>query len=48
MKMISAYYERRTNGKRKDTWTEQISDMLDKKRRLYMKEYVEGQGFKKY
>ena len=45
---ISVYYERRTNGKRKDSWTEQISDMLGKKRRLYMKEYVEGQGFKKY
>ena len=46
--IISNYYERRTNGKRKDTWTEQVSEMLDKKRRLYMKEFVEGQGFKKY
>ncbi len=44
---ISSYYDQRTNGKRKDTWTEQIADMLGKKRRLYMKDYVEGQGFKK-
>lgn len=46
--VISNYYERRTSGKRKDRWTEQICEMLSKKRRLYMKDYVEGQGFKKY
>lgn len=45
---ISSYYDRRTQGKRKDTWTEQIVDMLGQKRRLYMKDYVEEQGFKKY
>lgn len=45
---IYTYYDQRTNGKRKETWTEQVSNMLDKKRRLFMKNYVEGQGFKKY
>lgn len=44
---ISSYYERRTKGKRKDTWTEQMADMLAKNSRMYMKDYVEGQGFKK-
>lgn len=46
--VISSYYERRTNGKRKDTWTEQVSDMLGQKRRLFMKDYVQGKGFNKY
>lgn len=46
-KVISEYYERRTKGKRKDTWTEQMAGMLSKKSRMYMKDYVEGQGFKK-
>lgn len=46
--VISNYYDRRTNGKRKDTWTEQVSGMLGEKRRLFMKDYVEGKGFKKY
>ncbi|MCM3676683.1 MULTISPECIES: oxygen-insensitive NADPH nitroreductase [Peribacillus] len=45
---ISSYYERRTKGERKDTWTEQMAGMLGKKSRLYMKDYVEKQGFKKH
>ncbi|KWW16578.1 MULTISPECIES: oxygen-insensitive NADPH nitroreductase [Peribacillus] len=45
---ISDYYEQRTNGKRKDTWTGQMAGMLEKKSRLYMKDYVEKQGFKKH
>ncbi len=45
---ISDYYEHRTNGKRKDTWTGQMAGMLEKKSRLYMKDYVEKQGFKKH
>ncbi|MFJ8244708.1 oxygen-insensitive NADPH nitroreductase [Peribacillus asahii] len=44
---ISSYYDTRTKGKRKDTWTEQMADMLGKKSRMYMKEYVEGKGLKK-
>ncbi|MGE6378493.1 oxygen-insensitive NADPH nitroreductase [Peribacillus muralis] len=45
---ISEYYDQRTRGKRKDTWTGQMADMLEKKSRLYMKDYVEKQGFKKH
>ncbi|AOH53613.1 NADPH-dependent oxidoreductase [Peribacillus muralis] len=45
---ISDYYDQRTKGKRKDTWTGQMADMLEKKSRLYMKDYVEKQGFKKH
>ncbi|MEH6944730.1 oxygen-insensitive NADPH nitroreductase [Bacillus sp. JJ722] len=44
---MSAYYERRTNGKRNDTWTSQMMDMLGKKSRMYMKGFVEGQGLKR-
>ncbi|PLR75724.1 oxygen-insensitive NADPH nitroreductase [Bacillus sp. V3-13] len=38
---ISAYYEQRTGGQRSDTWTGQIAGMLEKKSRMYMKEYVQ-------
>jgi FMN reductase (NADPH) len=44
---ISAYYEKRTDGQRKDTWTGQIAGMISKKARLYMKEFVESKGFNK-
>ncbi|WP_174730289.1 oxygen-insensitive NADPH nitroreductase [Mesobacillus harenae] len=40
--VISAYYQERTGGKRNDRWTEQISQMLEKKSRMYMKEFVES------
>jgi FMN reductase (NADPH) len=39
--MISAYYEQRTDGKRKDRWTEQMANMLEKQTRMYMKEFVQ-------
>ncbi|MEW9503123.1 oxygen-insensitive NADPH nitroreductase [Jeotgalibacillus marinus] len=39
---ISSYYEERTNGIRKDKWTEQMAKMLQRKSRMYMKEYIEG------
>ncbi|MGF6951777.1 FMN reductase (NADPH) [Neobacillus sp. B4I6] len=39
--LISSYYEERTNGKRKDRWTDQIATMLDRKSRMYMKEFVQ-------
>lgn len=42
---ISAYYDERTGGKRKDTWTEQMANMLNQPKRMYMKEFVEKQGF---
>jgi FMN reductase (NADPH) len=39
--VISSYYEERTNGKRNDRWTEQIANMLDRKSRMYMKEFIQ-------
>lgn len=41
--LISEYYKERTAGKRDDTWTEQMAQMLDRKSRMYMKEFVEKQ-----
>ncbi|SEN09801.1 FMN reductase (NADPH) [Mesobacillus persicus] len=40
--VISAYYRERTDGKREDTWTEQIGQMLEKKSRMYMKDFVQN------
>lgn len=39
--LISRYYEERTGGNRKDRWTQQMAVMLDKKSRMYMKEFVQ-------
>lgn len=39
--IISSYYEQRTDGKRKDRWTEQMANMLEKQTRMYMKEFVQ-------
>ncbi|MEY2195475.1 oxygen-insensitive NADPH nitroreductase [Neobacillus sp. BF23-41] len=39
--LISSYYEERTEGKRKDRWSEQMAIMLDRKSRMYMKEFVQ-------
>ena len=39
--LISNYYEERTDGKRKDRWTEQMARMLDRKSRMYMKEFIQ-------
>ncbi len=43
---ISAYYIRRTKGKRSDTWTSQVSDLMDKPQRPHMKDFLDAQGFK--
>ncbi|MGH4137989.1 oxygen-insensitive NADPH nitroreductase [Clostridium sp.] len=43
---ISAYYEKRTQGKRSDTWTSQLAGLMDKPQRPHMKDFLEGQGFK--
>ena len=42
---ISAYYTRRTKGKRSDTWTNQVSDLMDKPQRPHMKAFLDKQGF---
>ncbi len=41
---ISAYYQARTNGKRSDTWTGQMANSLENPKRMYMKDFVKGQG----
>lgn len=38
--IISNYYEQRTNGKRKDRWTEQMANMLERQTRMYMNDFV--------
>lgn len=42
---ISNYYTQRTKGKRSDTWTGQMANMLENPKRMYMKEFVKKQGF---
>ncbi|MGE8203201.1 oxygen-insensitive NADPH nitroreductase [Heyndrickxia sp. NPDC080065] len=44
---VQQYYEERTNGKRQDTWTSQMAERFSEPRRIYMKEYVQKQGFDK-
>ncbi|RFU71227.1 oxygen-insensitive NADPH nitroreductase [Peribacillus saganii] len=44
---ISAYYEERTDGARKDTWTGQMVHMIGAKSRMYMKEFVEQRNLNK-
>lgn len=44
---VSAYYEERTGGKRNDTWTSQMGQMLGRKSRMYMKEFVQARGMNK-
>nr|WP_309101042.1 oxygen-insensitive NADPH nitroreductase [Fredinandcohnia onubensis] len=41
---ISDYYQARTNGKRSDTWTGQMANMLENPKRMYMNDFVKGQG----
>jgi len=44
-KVISHYYEERTKGKRKDTWTGQMASTLSNPKRMYMKDFVKRKGF---
>jgi FMN reductase (NADPH) len=39
--LISSYYEKRTKGARKDRWSEQMANMLEKQSRMYMKDFVQ-------
>ena len=43
---ISAYYEKRTKGKRLDTWTNQVSNLMSQPQRPHMKDFLDNQGFK--
>lgn len=42
--VISQYYNERTGGKRKETWTEQMANMLSDPRRSYMNEFIKNHG----
>ncbi|WP_096200482.1 oxygen-insensitive NADPH nitroreductase [Bacillus sp. FJAT-45350] len=46
-KVVSAYYHERTGGKRANTWSEQMSQMLAEPKRMFMKDFVEKKGFSK-
>lgn len=37
---VEAYYRKRTNGERTDTWTEQIAANFAKKSRMYMHDFI--------
>ena len=42
-RVVANYYKERTGGVREDTWTGQMSNMLSRRVRMYMKEFVEKQ-----
>lgn len=42
-RVVADYYKERTGGVREDTWTGQMSNMLSRRVRMYMKEFVEKQ-----
>jgi FMN reductase (NADPH) len=42
--VISQYYNERTSGRRQDTWTEQMANMLGTPRRTYMNEFIKNKG----
>ncbi len=44
---ISAYYEERTNGRRSDTWTSQMANMLKVPNRMFMRDFLEKKGLNK-
>ncbi|WP_241428161.1 hypothetical protein [Clostridium sp. DJ247] len=43
---IKEYYTQRTAGRRVDTWTNQISNLMSNPQRPHMREFLEKQGFK--
>ncbi len=44
-KTCSDYYQNRSKGSRKETWTRQISDMMSVPARPHMKAFLEKKGF---
>ena len=45
--IVSNYYNERTRGLRKDSWTEQMVGMLGNPTRMYMKEFIKQHGLDK-
>ncbi len=44
---ISAYYDARTGGKNKDTWTQSVSKKFSGEKRAHMESYLKSKGFLK-
>nr|WP_295975086.1 oxygen-insensitive NADPH nitroreductase [uncultured Bacillus sp.] len=42
--LVSAYYAKRTKGRRKDTWTGQMAGTLSNPSRMYMHEFIKQHG----
>ncbi|RIW29592.1 oxygen-insensitive NADPH nitroreductase [Bacillus salacetis] len=42
---VSEYYQERTSGRRTDTWSAQMARMLEGKKRMYMKEFIEKKKY---
>lgn len=42
---VSDYYKERTDGKRSDTWSDQVTNMLSKKTRLDVHDVLKSQGY---
>ncbi|MDG5473355.1 oxygen-insensitive NADPH nitroreductase [Jeotgalibacillus sp. ET6] len=45
---ISAYYHERTEGVRSDQWSDQMAKMLERKSRMYMKDFIEGKKLNRH
>jgi FMN reductase (NADPH) len=43
--VISAYYSKRTNGVRKDRWTEQMTNILASEKRITLKSFLAQKGY---
>ncbi|QLK86899.1 oxygen-insensitive NADPH nitroreductase [Staphylococcus sp. 17KM0847] len=46
-KIVSQYYHERTNGKRTETWSEQITRFMSSKQRVEMMDWLHQSGFNK-
>ncbi len=44
-RVMEGYYSKRTGGKRKDTWRRQMAELMSKKTRPHMKEFLARKGF---
>jgi FMN reductase (NADPH) len=45
--IVAQYYNERTKGLRKDSWTEQMTGMLGRPTRMYMNEFIKKHGLDK-
>ena len=44
---VSEYYKERTQGKRTETWSEQVANFMSSKQRLEMNDWLQSSGFNK-